>query len=357
MPLRLIFGCGYLGLRAACRWRAAGDAVLAVTRSAQRAPLLQQLGLQPLVADVTRPETLAHLPAADTVLFAVAPDRASGASPDEVVVGGLGNVLRALVPRSGRLVYISTTGVYGDHQGGWVDETTPCEPSREGGRRYLRAESLLRTHAAERLQAGAESVEWVILRLAGIYGPQRIPNLGQLAVGEPIAAWPERFLNLIHVDDAVEAIHRAASHERPSPLYLVSDGHPVRRREFYQHVAMLWHTPAPRFAEPEAAARSAADAAPQRAGITRPHGASRVVVQVPAGSVPECAPPDATAANSAAEPVSVLGAGPGGTSRQASADDRRIDNRLMVHELGVRLRYPSYREGLAAIRAQESTGN
>lgn len=317
MPRRLIFGCGYLGLRVAQRWLASGDRVVAVTRWAERAAFLQQLGLRPLVADVTRPDTLTSLPAADTVLYAVAPDRTSGASPDQVVVQGLNNVLHALAPRSGRIVYISTTGVYGDHQGGWVDESTPCEPSRPGAGRYLQAENLLRAHDAP--------VQRVILRLAGIYGPQRVPNLRQLASGEPIAAWPERFLNLIHVDDAVEAIDRAASHDRPSPLYLVSDGHPVRRRAFYEHVATLWHTPPPRFAPPEA-------------------------------PLPEAPPPVARQMQPAEPRPGQRAQAAAANPRRASGDDRRILNRLMVHELGVRLRYPSYREGLAAIRAAESFG-
>jgi len=108
---RLILGCGYLGRRVASRWRERGEKVLAVTHAADRAGELAAAGLDPLVADVTRPDTLRNLPAADTVLYAVGYDRAGSASRREVLVDGLRAVLDALPRDTGRMIYISSTGV------------------------------------------------------------------------------------------------------------------------------------------------------------------------------------------------------------------------------------------------------
>ena len=140
---RLIFGCGYLGRRVAARWRDAGDRVIAATRSSETAERFAAEGLEPLVADVTRPETLVGLPAADTVLFAVGYDRSAVASIHEAYAGGVRNVLAALPRDAGRFLYVSTTGVYGDAGGAWVDESTPIAPSRDGGKASLAAEEAL----------------------------------------------------------------------------------------------------------------------------------------------------------------------------------------------------------------------
>ena len=138
--MKLIFGCGYLGGRVAERWLAAGDVVAAVTRSAARAAEFHQRGLQPLIADVTRPESLGQLPTAETVLWAVGFDPHGGKSRWQVYVDGLRAVLDALPEETGRLVFISSTGVYGDSGGDWVDEDSPCRPTREAGQTLLAAE-------------------------------------------------------------------------------------------------------------------------------------------------------------------------------------------------------------------------
>ena len=116
---KLIFGCGYLGERVAHLWHEAGDRVVVVTRSTDRAAdFAARRHYQAIVADVTRPESLVELPASDTVLFAVGFDRKVQQSIHEVYAGGLRNVLSALSSKAGRVIYISTTGVYGDSAGG-----------------------------------------------------------------------------------------------------------------------------------------------------------------------------------------------------------------------------------------------
>ena len=283
---KLVFGCGYLGHRVADRWLAAGETVYVVTRSAARADVLGEQGLTPIVADVVRPQALVGLPAAETVLYAIGFDRTAGESIHRVYVDGLANVLAALPPETGRIVYISSTGVFGQAGGQRVDETSECQPVREGGRACLEAERLLSAHPL-----GDRAVT---LRLAGLYGPGRIPSREALMACQPLAAPADGYLNLIHVDDAASVV-LAAELRAPLPrLYLVSDGQPVERRIYYEELARLFGAPPPRF--------------------------------IPA-------PPDS-----------------GALAR--SATDKRIDNARMRAELAVDLAFPSYRQGLASIVAR-----
>ena len=195
---KLILGCGYLGLRVAARWVSAGDTVFAVTRSAERACDLRAAGVLPIVADIVAPDTLRSLPDVDMLLVAVGYDRRSGLPIGQVYVDGLRNVLERVPSGIQRLLYVSSTGVYGQSDDAWVDEQSVCAPSREGGRACRHAELLLQSHPL--------SQRVVILRMAGIYGPGRIPRQKELQAGLPIAAASEGYLNLIHVEDAVTAV-------------------------------------------------------------------------------------------------------------------------------------------------------
>lgn len=289
MTAKLVFGCGYLGLRVARRWLAAGHAVYPITRRHERADIWRREGLQAIVADVTQRETLQALPAADTVLYAVGHEAGPiqiGLNQIGPHLSGLRNVLDAL-PAFRRFIYISSTGVYGDWQGDWVDEETPCQPSRASGQACLEAERMIAASETAR--------QAVVLRLAGLYGPGRIPRQDVLLAGEPLAAPRQGFLNLIHVDDAVEAVLAAEKVQRDLPrVYLISDGSPVVRGDYYAELARLIGASPPRFEESSrdtpAAARAAAD--------------------------------------------------------------KRISNARMRAELDFSLRFPSYREGLRAIVTQ-----
>jgi nucleoside-diphosphate-sugar epimerase len=283
----LVFGCGYLGRRVAERWRAAGKTVHVVTRSSQHAADFRKQGFLPIVADVVRPATLVDLPAAATVFYAVGFDRTAGVSIHDVYVQGLTNVLAALPESTQKIVYASSTGVYGQDDGDWVDEQSPCEPRRDAGRACLAAEQLLAAH-----RLGHRSV---VLRMAGLYGPGRVPRERDLRAGAPLPVPADGYLNLIHVDDAA-AVVLAAERLAPTPrMYLVADGHPVVRREYYAELARLVGAPPPRFETP------------------------------------------------AADNPALL----------RSSADKRVKNDRLLAELEVRLFYPSYREGLAAILAAE----
>lgn len=283
MAVRLVIGCGYLGSRVARRWLAADDVVYAVTRQIERAEAFRREGILPVVADVTDRKTLA-LPDADSVIFAVAHDPASGKSHADTHVTGLANVLDQLPATVRRVIYISTTGVYGDCRGTWVTEGAPCHPERAAGKACLAAEQLLEAHPL-----GQRSV---VLRLAGLYGPDRIPRQDVLLAGEAIDAPQHGYLNLVHVDDAVAAVLAADAIEALLPRrYLISDGNPPQRGEYYAELARLVGAPPPRFRLPDRDTLAYA---------------------------------------------------------RATAD-KRISNARMLTELKITLRYPSYRDGLRAI--------
>lgn len=280
----LIVGCGYLGMRVAQMAVELGASVSATTRRPDRAKALAGQGIKPCLADWTDARTLRRLPDADHVLVAVSYDPAAGHDREMAMVDGLRHLIRRLYPpttdaqSSGDggqspvdLCYISTTGVYHQSDGRWVDEASPTKPSRPGGVAHLRAEQLL-----HRL---VPSEPWTILRLAGIYGPGRVPRIADVIEGRPIATDPLGFLNLIHVTDAARAVIAAWQHgllaraegpphrrlaaldetparQRPAPrrqrLYVVADDHPVVRGEFYREISRICHAPPPRFTETNA---------------------------------------------------------------------------------------------------------
>jgi len=238
----LVFGCGYLGRRVAARWLAAGHEVVAVTRSAARAEGLRAAGIAPFLGDVTDRSSLGGLPTADVALYAVGYDRAGGRDRRTVVTDGVRNALDATAGRVGRVAFVSTTSVYGQRNGEWVDESSATEPDSEGGRLAVEAEEVVRDSA----------IESAILRMSGLYGPGRLlRRVEQMRSGEAIAGDGEAWLNLIHVEDAagavVLAVERSAKEPAGPETFLVSDDRPVRRREYYGRLAELTDSPPPVF--------------------------------------------------------------------------------------------------------------
>lgn len=256
MTSHLIFGCGYLGRRVADRWLAAGNSVVAVTRSEQRAAELAASGIVPHVGDICDPHSLRNLPeAVDTVLFAVGFDRSPGQSQEDVFVGGLRNVVTAVGRRCRRFVYISSTSVYGQSDGGWVDESSPCEPKQPGGAACLAAERVLFDAFSTRDPAQSSAV---VLRLGGIYGPQRLlTRIAELKAGTPLAGFSDAWLNLIQVDDAASAVLAAGRHESPPDTVIVTDDEPVQRGVYYTRLAELVGAPPPTFDVTQDRARGA----------------------------------------------------------------------------------------------------
>ena len=234
----LIFGCGFLGLRVAHQWQERGGTVIAVTRSEEKAAQLAAQGIEPILADLMRPETLTALPSASRVLYCVGYDRSSSWSKEALYIDGLTHVLEAMQGRVERFVYVSSTSVYGQDDGSWIDETSATEPTTDGGRICLATEQRLR----ERV------VQATILRISGLYGPDRLlARVDQLRAGEPIGGNPEAWLNLIQGDDSARACVAALTAPSPGPLYLVSDDRPLTRREYFTALAQRVGAPPPVF--------------------------------------------------------------------------------------------------------------
>jgi nucleoside-diphosphate-sugar epimerase len=240
----LIVGCGYLGVRVASNLDENGHLITAVTRSPEKAALMADGGYTPIIGDVLDPTTLAALPSADALLIALTHDPTSGVSKRAVLVNGVANLVREMCTRVGHVVYISSTSVYGQSDGSWVDETSLTEPTSEGGQITLEAERALQ----EICSAPGSTCRLTILRLAGIYGPGRlIARVDQLRAGTPVAGSPEAWLNLIHADDAAFIVSEVAEGLTTSPILLVCDDRPVTRGEFYSAMAKEIGAPPPTF--------------------------------------------------------------------------------------------------------------
>lgn len=236
---RIIVGVGYLGRVVARLWRSKGHRVLGTTRKTERFAELEALGVEPILWDVADPGDHS-LPDAETLLYCVGFDRSVGKTIQEIYVDGLRNTL-SRVGQIERLIYISSTGVYGDANGAWIDESWPADPIDDSGRACLEAESVARHWSSE------TRTPLVILRLAGIYGPKRLIGAASLRAGTPLDGDPEQFLNLIHVEDAANVVEAARTRGRESDVYLVSDGNPVARGEFYQYLCKQIGAPEPNF--------------------------------------------------------------------------------------------------------------
>lgn len=236
----LIIGCGYLGRRVAALWQGQGQRVFATTRRAEGAASLQALGFEPIVCDVLDPRSLRALPRARTVVLAVGLDRSSGCSMRDVYVGGLGNVLDVL-PTPERFIHVSSSSVYGQTDGEWIDEFSSTQPQEESGQIVLEAEQLLLSRLPQA----------ILLRFSGIYGPGRLLRQKSIAAGEPILGDPDKWLNLIQVDDGARAVTAAEEHGTAGAVYNVCDDEPVRRRDFYEELARGLSAPPPRWLPPD----------------------------------------------------------------------------------------------------------
>ncbi|MCC9205226.1 NAD-dependent epimerase/dehydratase family protein [Arthrobacter sp. zg-Y769] len=217
----LIAGCGDLGTEAGLRFAAAGFSVLGWRRSPQKLP--QEITGQSV--DLTAGD-LPRIPAdTDVVVIAVAADSRTEEAYRAAYVTGTANVLDAL-ERDGvqprRILFVSSTAVYGDADGGEVDEETPAEPASATGAVILEAEQLLH----------ARRPDAVVLRLSGIYGPGRTRLIDSVTAGTAVVPTGTQLTNRIHRDDAAAAIvHLATRVSHPAPLYVGVDMEPVELAE------------------------------------------------------------------------------------------------------------------------------
>ena len=287
-PTLLIVGCGDVGLRVAAllrgRWR-----LLALTSSAARVGELRAAGVQPLVGNLDEPATLARLAGLSDAVLHLAPPPAQGRSDPRSA-----NLLHALARkgRVQRIVYGSTSGVYGDCGGALIDETRALNPATDRARRRVDAESRLRWYGR------AFGARVTLLRIPGIYAGDRDGGhpRERLARGTPVLA-PEFdvFTNHIHADDlaraCVAALHRGA----PQRVLHVCDDTDLRMGDYFDIAADL-------------------------CGVARPRRVSMEQARV------ELSPMQ----------LSFMG------------ESRRMSNLRLKRELRLRLRYPTASQGLLA---------
>jgi nucleoside-diphosphate-sugar epimerase len=231
----LIFGCGYLGrLLAPLRLRE-NRQPFGIVRTADSVDSLRRLGISALQADLDE-AVVPELPLQDATLFYFIPPPTSG-DTDTRVRRLISEFERQGHPR--RIVYLSTTGVYGDCNGEWVTEEYPVKPVFSRAKRRLDAECCFQDW---RVNSGCELV---ILRVAGIYGPGKLP-LERLRKKMPLVRAEESpWTNRIHVDDLVQVSLAAMEKGRDGAIYNVSDGSPSSMVDYFSLIAELAGLPPP----------------------------------------------------------------------------------------------------------------
>ena len=282
----LIVGCGYVGLPLGAELVKHGHEVFGLRRSPGAEAELRSAGIKPLAGDITKADSLIPLPASyDWVVNCVSASGGGAEEYREVYLQGTRNLIEwlgAAPPK--KFVYTSSTSVYGQNDGSLVKESSPTEPAVETGKILVETERvLLEAVRARRFPA-------VILRLAGIYGPDRGYWFKQYLKNEArIEGNGERLLNMIHRDDVAGAIIAALTSGRPGEVYNVVDDEPVSQLHFFQ-----W--------------------------LSGPLGK-----ELPP-SVPE-------------DPVAV---------RKRGVTNKKISNRRLKMELGYQFKYPTFRQGYTA---------
>ncbi|MFB6080885.1 MAG: SDR family oxidoreductase [Haloferacaceae archaeon] len=238
MSRAVVVGCGYVGIELGRRLAARGHDVTGVRRSDAGIETVRAAGLDAARADATDAASLDAVPDADWLVFAASSGGRDAAAAREVYVDGLATTIRAFGDRSDppdRLIYTSSTGVYGDHGGEWVDETTPIEPTTAKTRVLAEAERIARERAPE------HGIDGAVVRFAGLYGPDRY-RLARYLDG-PVT---EGYLNMVHRDDAAGAIeHLLATDRARDAVVLAVDDEPVSKWAFADWLAGECGVPKP----------------------------------------------------------------------------------------------------------------
>ncbi|WP_238946446.1 NAD-dependent epimerase/dehydratase family protein [Vandammella animalimorsus] len=253
----LVIGCGDVGMRLA-RLQGRNGRWLALTSSPGRCGQLRQLGLQPLLGNLDEPATLRRLAGLATRLVYLAPPPAAGALGDPRSLALCRSLRRGRrLPRS--VVYVSTTGVYGDCQGQWVAESRPTAPASAQARRRVAAEAQLRglLHSHQRLhQSQGQRVRVALLRAPGIYAIDRAHGdpRQRLQEGEPVLQEREDvYINRIHAEDLARACWLALWRARPGRAFNACDDTALKLGEYWDEAARrLGLPPPPRITRAEA---------------------------------------------------------------------------------------------------------
>jgi len=288
----LIVGCGYVGLPLGAELVRQGHEVFGTRRSAGAELELKAVGVQSLIADITKPETLSKLPAPfDWVVNCAASGGGNAEDYRQLYFHGTKNLLERLAETPPiKFVYTSSTGVYGQTDGSLVKESSVTEPEAETAKILVETEKLL-------LDLAQQKFPVVILRVAGIYGPQRGHLFRQYLKDEAkLDGAGERILNMIHRDDVVGAIITALKHGRAGEIYNAVDDEPVSQFHFIRWLAATLDKPMPPAAE---------ETIERKRGLT----------------------------------------------------NKKVSNRKLKMELGVQLKFPNFRQGYTAeIQRMEDAG-
>jgi nucleoside-diphosphate-sugar epimerase len=242
----LIAGCGDLGMRVAQRVLQNPTNLVWGLKRTRPDDQENTLGFTWFKADLSNPESMKDLPAGIThILFSAAPHVRTESDYRAVYFDGLRNVVQnAYSSALKRVLFISSTAVYGDHGDEWVNEDTPVNPKNFNGRVLLEAEQWLSTFGRE------HALTTLSLRLSGIYGPGRIAlleklKLGQVGAPSSAAHWSNR----IHIDDAAAAVVHLMGFEHPQSTYLITDSTPLPMRTLYEALAQQVGGPVPPVSE------------------------------------------------------------------------------------------------------------
>ena len=227
-PSILIIGCGDIGLRVA-KQLSRSHRVYALTSQQSRFQELREVGAIPILGDLDHPGSLWRLSGLAQTVIHLAPPQNSGDRDCRTR-----NLIRILAQGSNavrRLIYISTTGVYGDHRGAKVNEITPVNPQSERAKRRVDAERVLR------LWGPANGVAVTILRVPGIYAADRLP-IDRLHSQIP-ALVPEEdaYSNHIHSDDLARLVCAAVYHGKPQRIINTCDGGETKMGDYFDEVA------------------------------------------------------------------------------------------------------------------------
>lgn len=282
-PRLLILGCGDVGMRLLPLVRARFR-VLAVTSDPSRRAELRAAGATPIVADLDHRASVRRLKGLADWVVHLAPPASHGDLDHRT------RNVTAILPEGARVVYVSTSGVYGDCQGARIDETRPVAPHNGRARRRVDAECVLRDWAR---RAGGRLA---ILRVPGIYAPERLP-LRRLREGTPaLLAADDVFTNHIHADDLARIIALALFRARPGRLYHAVDDTEMKMADYFDTVADAY-------------------------GLARPPRLPRAELAA------------------AVSPMLL----------SFMSESRRMANRRIKDELGVKLRHPQVADAVAAM--------
>ena len=232
----VIVGCGDIGTQVANHYLHNHESVEALVRSeASRERLISQ-GISAHRVDLSqKPVELPDTTECRLYYFAPPPREGVEDTHTRNLVAGL----KSAQQHPARIVYISTTGVYGDCQGRWIDENTPVNPQVDRARRRYDAEQQLLEYG------NSHGVDIIILRVAGIYGPGKLP-LKRIQEGHPVVRSDDSpFTNRIHSSDLVKIAVAAMQRGEHGAIYHACDGHPGTMAEYFSAVAQKAGLPSP----------------------------------------------------------------------------------------------------------------